>query len=136
MTVDKMVRRALQLIGVLEGGETPSAAAMSDGIDTLNEMLHAWASKGADTAHTTLSNGGELLVRDEFLEAVRFNLAIRLAPEYGSAVITNEILEGARTGFAAVQAHLFEFNDDLKVDDALDPRFFEHRIGAYDIDEQ
>jgi hypothetical protein len=48
MTIGELVTRALQLAGVVGMNRAPSAAEMNDGIDTLNEMLSAWALDGMD----------------------------------------------------------------------------------------
>lgn len=133
-TAQDVVRRALVLIGVIEAGESASAGEMKDGVDALNDMLHGWAAEGVDLAHTTLKQGNTLLVDDSFLEGIRFNLAVRIAPEYG-ATVPARVDERALSTFAAFQAHTLEFDDDLRVDRALRPRYFNRRIGAYNVDE-
>lgn len=42
-TVAEIIRRAFTTLGVLAAEEAPSAAEQSDGLDTLNDMLDAWA---------------------------------------------------------------------------------------------
>lgn len=133
-TAQDVVRRALVLIGAIEAGESASAGEMKDGVDSLNDMLFGWAALGADLVHETLAQGETLLVDDSFLEGIRFNLAVRIAPEYG-ATVPAYVSELARETFAAFQAHTLEFDDDLQVDRALHPRHFNRRIGAYNVDE-
>jgi hypothetical protein len=43
MTIAELVTRSLQLAGVVGMNRAPSAAEMNDGVDSLNEMLQAWA---------------------------------------------------------------------------------------------
>lgn len=134
-TAHNIVRRTLILIGAIEAGETPSAVEMKDGVADLNEMLHGWALSGVDLVHTTLAEGDTLLVDDSFLEGIRCNLAVRIAPQYGDASMPPEVRQIAQDSFAAFQANKLEFDDDLQVDKALHPRYFNRRIGAYNVDE-
>lgn len=133
-TAQDLIARTLRLIGAIEGGEDPSAAEAADGLDALNEMLHGWRKRGVDLNHLTLALGDTLKVDDSFLRGIRFNLAVEIAPEYGSPAAP-WIQAIAHDTFAAFQAHTFEFNDDLKVDRALHPRYTTRRSGAYDIDD-
>lgn len=133
-TAQEVVRRSLVLIGAIEAGESASAGEMKDGVAALNEMLFGWAAEGVDLVHNTLAQGDTLLVDDSFLEGIRFNLAVRIAPEYG-ATVPPRVDERAQSTFAAFQAHTLEFDDDLQVDRALHPRYFNRRIGAYNVDE-
>lgn len=134
-TAHNIVRRSLVLIGAIEAGETPSAGEMKDGVAALNEMLHGWALEGVDLVHATLAEGNTLLVEDAFLEGIRYNLGVRMAPEYGDLVVPQDVVDRARQTFAAFQAKTLEFDDDLKTDRALHPRYFNRRIGAYNVDE-
>ena len=133
-TARDIVTRSMRLIGALAAGETASAEDASDGLDALNGMLHGWAVEGVDLIHTTLALTDTLLVEDAFLEGIRYNLAIRLAPEFG-AVVPSHVPTLADEAFKAFQAHNLEFDDELKPDFALHPRFSTRRIGAYDIDQ-
>ena len=133
-TAQEVVRRTLVLIGAIEAGEQASTGEMKDGMAALNEMLHGWAALGVDLVHGTLAQGETLLVDDSFLEGIRFNLAVRIAPEYG-ATVPPDVVGLAKWHFAAFQAHTLEFDDDLNVDRALHPRYFNRRIGAYNVDE-
>lgn len=47
-TVAQMVQKAMREIGVLAAGETPEAADLEDGMDTLNWMLKSMAADGAN----------------------------------------------------------------------------------------
>lgn len=128
------ITRALRLIGVIEAGETPSAEDATDALATLNEMLHGWAKEGVDIQHITLALTDTFKVHDSWLRGIRYNLAVEIAPEYGAAV-SARVDEIADATFKAFQAHTFEFDDDLRIDRALDPRYFSRRTGAYNIDE-
>lgn len=133
-TVDTIIKRALVLINVNDAGEAPSADDSSNGLDALNDMLHGWKKEGIDLNHKTASLGDTLLVDASYLEGIRYNLAVRLAPEYGRPIPTH-VAERATNTFLAFQAHTLEFDDDLEVDRALNPRYFSRRTGAYDVAE-
>lgn len=44
-TAGDIVRRAFQLIGIVGEGEEPSAEMSSDGLESLNDMVEAWANE-------------------------------------------------------------------------------------------
>lgn len=85
-TVADIVRRALKLATVLDDEETPEPSEQADGIDSLNELLSSWYDEGI-----SISNGG-LEATDTFpidgkeARAVRYNLAVEIAPEYGKTL--------------------------------------------------
>ena len=132
-TAKRLIERSLVLIGAIAAGESASADSARDGLESLNDMIHGWAKEGADFGHQTLALGDTLQMHDSFIEGIRFNLSVRLAPEYGMPV-PEWISKKAIDTFLAFQAHLLEFPDDLRLDRMLDPRYFSRRTGAYNID--
>lgn len=82
-TASDIITRALKLVRAVPAGETPSDEEMTDALDALNDMLHSWALKGIDVGHTTLGLTDTVTLPDAYLKAVRYNLAVELAPEYG-----------------------------------------------------
>lgn len=133
-TAQSIVTRTLVLTGNIEAGETPSADDAQAALGALNDMLNGWPKLGVDLGHSTVALGDSLIMHDSFHEGIRYNLAVRLAAEWGG-VLRPEIVLIARDAFVAFQAHTLEFDDDLSVDRALHPRYFTRRVGAYDIDE-
>lgn len=85
-TALKIITRAAQLIGLVESGESLEASEVSDGLDSLNQMLHAWADQGIDLEHADLAQGDTLAVQDNHLAAIRYNLAIEMAAEYNRPI--------------------------------------------------
>lgn len=127
------ITRAFQMITQSEEG--PTAAQAATGLTVLNDMLHGWAKKGVDFGHISLALPDTHKTHDSYLEGIRYNLAVRLAHEYGMP-ISPYIASEAKSAFSAFQAHTLEFPDDLGVDRALQPRYFSGRnSGAYDISE-
>lgn len=45
-TAGRVIKRALRLIHVIEGGEEPERHQYDDGIEALNDMLRSWAAEG------------------------------------------------------------------------------------------
>ncbi len=129
-----IITRALRLINAIEAGETATAEDAVDGLAALNEMVHGWEHAGIHIGWSTVGQDDELLVHDKFLEGIRYNLALRLAAEFGKPVPPYIAAQASAT-FSAFQAHALEFTGDMEVDRALDPRYFNtRRTGAYDID--
>jgi len=44
-TAGDQIKRAMRLLGVLAGGETPSATEYADGVVSLNQMLDSWSTE-------------------------------------------------------------------------------------------
>ena len=134
-TANDTITRAMRMVEILAAGDAPTAEEASDGLTILNDMLHGWAKQGVDLGHITLALADSHKTHDSWLEGIRYNLALRLAGEFGKP-IPPYIAAQASATFSAFQAHALEFTDDMQVDRALDPRYFNtRRTGAYDIDE-
>jgi len=74
----------LRLIGKLAVGQTPSAAETADSLLALNQMLTRWEANGIRLGFSPMASAGSVIpVPDEALEAITYNLAARLAPEFG-----------------------------------------------------
>ena len=102
----EVVNDALALIGVKRTGRDVTTDEMSDGIRAMNDyatMLEAeglffgYAKAGAST--------DDINVPDWTLTALKYNLAMRLAPNYGVPV-SQEVALGATTGIEAVERRL------------------------------
>lgn len=128
MTVGELVTRALQLAGVVGMNRAPSAEEMTDGIDTLNEMLAAWALDGMDLGLGTLIQGQEDVFDPAYVKGIRYSLALELAGSHG---ILNELPETViRTAGSEqenIRASLIDI-DNLRCDNS----FFTNRGSSYD----
>lgn len=84
-TANDVITRALRMIGVLAAGEAASAEDAADALGALNDMLRDWEADGVSLGFAPLSSvGGALGVPDDALRAIKFNLAVELAPEYST----------------------------------------------------
>jgi hypothetical protein len=104
----KLVSRSLRLIQVLDADEAAESRDMETAIDALNAMVRRWEANGLSLGWQPVSNpADEFPVPPEAEEAVVYNLAVRVAPEYGTEAMPS-VVSGAR-----------EFLSDLLRDQAV-----------------
>ena len=81
-----LIERSLKLIGVLPEGETATNEMLTDALAALNDMLAEWQD------HGIAINDGDLTLAETFPpdpaegRAIRFCLAVELAPDYGAEI--------------------------------------------------
>jgi hypothetical protein len=109
MTGQEAINRALRIVGVLAMGQTPSADKTANALEALNAMLARWEANGIALGFAALAEAGDdLRVPTEAQEAVVFNLAKTIAPEFGRS-LSPEALEKATSGYQALS------NDAIRV---------------------
>lgn len=97
------VKRSLRLIQVINPSQAVSATDMQTGIEVLNSMLTRWEADGVSLGWApSTAPDDELSVPDEAIEAVVYNLALRLCPEYGVQPMP-AVIGGAQMGMAAIE---------------------------------
>ena len=100
MTAQEMINAALRLINVKATGQTISSEEAADALESLNTMLHEWELNGIPIYHEDLVLADDIDVEDNHLKAIKYNLAMELAPEYQaqiSAIVVNMALQTYRT---------------------------------------
>ena len=103
MTAQQIINRALRLIGKLPQGQSPTAGESADGLEALNSMLLRWEASGLTMGFSPVSAVGSTVpIPTEIEECVAYNLAVRLAPEYG-AVVPGEVAIVAENGLRALE---------------------------------
>lgn len=81
--VSSIVNRALRLLNVIDANASTPARDSQTAIEALNGMLTRWEANGLALGWSNVSAVDDTLpLPDEALEAVTFNLAVRLAAEY------------------------------------------------------
>jgi hypothetical protein len=128
-TVSEVVTRAARLAGVAGVGSALSAEDMDWGIDTLNDMLFAWALDGMDLGHSEVVSSDTLLVDDAYLRGIRYSLAVEMAAEKGTEIAaTVPVIAMDEQG--KIRAALCDI-DEMRVDSALlrPPLSFDHTSG-------
>jgi hypothetical protein len=84
MTNAELIASALRLIGVVAEGIPLTDEQAVDGMESMNQMLYEWDADGIDVGfipQTAVEDESPLYADAQF--AVRYNLALILAPEYG-----------------------------------------------------
>ncbi|GAA0260600.1 packaged DNA stabilization gp4 family protein [Rhodanobacter caeni] len=82
-TVSDITRRALRLINVLDPNESPEAEDSDTAIMALNGMCRRWEANGMAMGWSDVSNPSDTMPSPpEADDAIAYNLALRLAPEY------------------------------------------------------
>ena len=102
-----VVRRAMRLMGALAEGEMPTAEQLSDGLQSMQAMLGDWETRGVflgGAVDTTYTGATDVPVPVTHLNALAFNLAVTMAPEYGRQDALQAVLPQAERAFLALQA--------------------------------
>ena len=81
-TANDVVTGAAKKINVIAAGETLSGQDAADGLQNLNDMLHAFELQGIFLGHTDLALAGTINLPDSHIEGLKAILAVRMAPEY------------------------------------------------------
>jgi hypothetical protein len=82
-TVADIVGRAMRLIGVNDPNQAPSADDFATGMLALNAMCRRWEANGTSMGWQDVANpSDELPAPPEAEEAITYQLAMRIAPEY------------------------------------------------------
>lgn len=115
-TASDIIRRSLRLIGVLDAQMAMDANDAQDALDTLNAMLAEWHEAEVGLPDYSLASLTTDLASDAGdREALSYQLALRLAPEYGAA-IGPEVASMAADTMARLRLRYFQPG---KVDSAL-----------------
>lgn len=108
MTAAEVIRRALRMIGVLDAAETPEAEDVEDALDILRALFAEW--RGMDLMvpdYAVPSPATELTIDLADREAVAYQLALRLAPDYG-AQLSPEAREAREESWRRFQMRYFQ----------------------------
>lgn len=117
-TARDIIDRAMRRIGVLAEDEQLTAAQASNGLESLNDMMHEWITLGIEYQHFDLSMLDDFPMDDRWRSAAVALLAERLAPDYGVAA------PSAERHMRALQAGL------MRIDELVMPvEFWPRRIG-------
>ena len=128
-----VIRRSMRLIGALAEGEVPTAEQAADGITALQAMLGDWETRGVrlgSVVDATLATFTTIPVPGTHLNALAFNLAVTIAPEYGRADALTAIIPQAERAFDALQAQ-YASVPIVNIDSALVSMMPLTNIGPY-----
>lgn len=100
--VESVIARALRLIQVINPRQPVHAADMQTAIGVLNGMMARWESNGLALGWSPVENpSDELPVPPDAEMPVAYNLAMLLAPEYGTDPIRTVVMY-AQEGYSAL----------------------------------
>lgn len=87
-------------------GETADADELSVAVEIFNDMVAEWRGAGADVGIAKeLASTDDLIVRDEFIAPIKYNLTVRLAEEFDRP-LTPVLVENARRGMQLIKNSL------------------------------
>lgn len=135
MTALDIIKGAMRLIGVLAAGEVPRAEDAQDALLSLNAMINDWQNEPLIDAelspYDSLAEDNPLQAGYE--KALKYNLAVELAPEYGkAATIPALVVSEALNSKAKIKRAVIANREDLlECDDAL--LINEQNRGVYNI---
>lgn len=101
-----VVNRALRLIGVASEGEALEASTAADALDVLNGLLAEWYGNIAIPDYSAASLVDDLTIDAGDKEALSYQLALRLAPEYGQA-LSAEFVQAADASMTRLRNRYF-----------------------------
>ncbi|CAO3372888.1 hypothetical protein [Azospirillum argentinense] len=102
-TANDIITGALRLLTVIASGEAVPADQAKDGLTALNQMIAGLKMDGIDLGLSTLTQAAVVAVLDEEVKALRYLLAVDLAPEFGMAPPLI-VAQQAETGRITLQA--------------------------------
>lgn len=98
--VEKIVRRALRLLRVLDPSEAPEAQQMENAIDALNQWVANIEGLNIAIGWQPVSNPADAMpTAPELDRAIAANLACELRPEYG-VTLDPDVVQMAENGLA------------------------------------
>lgn len=97
MKVAAIINRALRLLAVLDAAEAAEGEDAATAIEALNAMCGRWEANGLAMGWQPVDNpDDDLPAPDEAAEALAFNLAVRLAPEYNASLRADILAQADR----------------------------------------
>ncbi len=102
-TMNDIVTRALKRLRVVNARETVEAIHATEGLEALNDMMHAWKAAGVDVDHDTLEATDDFPLDEEFVQGAAALLAVRLADSHGMDV-SDGTARDAQQGWEGLQA--------------------------------
>lgn len=118
-TVTEFVTGALQLLEVKTAEAAITSAEAEDGLVSLNDMMNEWNVDGINIGYETLDSiEDEVFVTLGSEGAIKANLAVYIAPEYGrivSASLEARAIRGKRSVRGSIPLNSSEYPDSLPI---------------------
>ncbi len=81
-TMQDLIERAYRKLGIVAYDVDMTADQASEGLETLNSLLHEWKLRDVDISYSDLELTGTFPLTDEYKEGTVHILAGRLSPNY------------------------------------------------------
>jgi len=118
-TVTEIVTGALQLLEIRTAESAITADEAEDGLTALNDMMNEWNVDGINIGYETLDDvEDEVFVTLGSIGAIKSNLAIYIAPEYGRIVTPGlevRALRSKRSLRASIPLNQSQYPDTLPI---------------------
>lgn len=102
-TVVDIVSRALRVLRVVDPDESVEGRQFDTAMKALNAMMAAWEAYGRALGWSPVANpADEMPTPPEFDEAIAYNLACKLRPEYGVS-LDPDTIDFAKSGLALIR---------------------------------
>lgn len=110
-TVVKIVTRALRILDVVDASEAPTASDFETAVEALNGMMRRWEANGLALGWQDVSHAEEdLPAPPEAEQAIAFNLALVLRPEYLGVTLGTDVYQIAADGLSALRRDMLVAN--------------------------
>lgn len=130
-TVYDIVSRALRLLGVVDAGEPLDANDAATAIAALNAMMRRWEASGISLGWSDVKQGSEdLPAPPEAEEAITYNLAVRLRPEYRVA-IEPDVIQLASDGLALLRRDVLQTMDTTQRTGLIRSGWYDYRTDTW-----
>jgi hypothetical protein len=117
-TVERMLRRALRLIRVLDANEPAASFDTATAIEILNDMMARWEEDGVSVGWVEVDEVSDTVpAPNSAIRAIQYNWAVELAPEY-------EVEVPQVVGRLAVEGYADLQRDSIK--NSIEPRESDH----------
>lgn len=101
-----VINRAMRLIGVAQSGEPLPSDVAADALSVFNSLLAEWYGNIAIPEYSIAGLTATLTMDDGDVEALAYQLALRMAPEYGFSV-PQEFVIGAKESMSRLRMRYF-----------------------------
>lgn len=125
-TAQTAINAALRLLGVWDSGSQPTAQQTADALEALNNMMAKFESDGIALGWTAAATAAATITAPDYtLEAIEYNLALRLAPQY-DVVAAIAVQAGAKSGMEQLKRQSIQLIE-------ADMQHLPRRIYVYNI---
>lgn len=125
-TAQVIINASFRKLEIYDSGSAPTAQQTADALEALNDMLAAWEARGISMGSTLIASAGATITAPDYaVEALKYNLALRIAPEYGKTP-SAEVIAGAKTGLKMLENQAMEMIE-------ADMQHLPRRIYVYNI---